>query len=89
MSRADDDSTFTAEDAIRVQRELRGALGLADEVFPIQAFIGMISDEIEQFRLAGKSDADVARVIEATIGRTIGPESIARYYAPPQARNHA
>lgn len=79
-------TTFSAEDAVAVQRELRRSLGLAAETFPLPAFIGMISDEIEQFRGAGRSDDDVVAVIKGTLGRDIAAQEIAEHYAPPEAR---
>jgi hypothetical protein len=81
-----DDQSFSVSEAVAVQRELRRSLGLADEAFPIPAFVGMISDEIEQFRAAGKSDADVAEVIKTVVGREVSAETIARFYAPPEQR---
>ncbi len=79
-------TTFSSQEAVAVQRELRGSLGLGPEAFPLPAFIGMISDEIEQFRSAGRSDADIAAVIKNTIGRDVAPSDIAEFYAPPDAR---
>ncbi len=78
---------FSAQEAITVQREMRRALGLAAETFPLPAFIGMISDEIEQFRAVGRSDADVAALIRATTGREVDPADIAKFYASPAARD--
>ena len=83
----DDDQTFSVEDAVTVQRELRRSLGLGAETFPLPAFVGMISDEIEQFRAAGKSDADVAAVIKTVSGRDVSPDDLARFYAPPEERH--
>lgn len=77
---------FSAQEAVAVQREMRRALGLDAETFPLPAFVGMISDEIEQLRAAGRSDADIAQMIKTTIGRDIDPAVIAAHYAPPEAR---
>jgi hypothetical protein len=77
---------FSAQEAVAVQLELRRALGLGPEAFPLPAFIGMISDEIEQLREAGRSDADIAGMISTTIGRDVAALDVARFYAPPQAR---
>lgn len=83
----DDEQTFSAQDAVAVQRELRRSLGLEAERFPLPAFVGMISDEIEQFRAAGKSDADVAAVIKSTVGREVSPDILAQFYASPEERH--
>ena len=42
--------TYSLEQAIRAQKALRDAAGLSPEMFPVQAFVGMISDEIEKLR---------------------------------------
>lgn len=78
--------SFSAQDAVAVQRELRRSLGLGAEAFPLPAFVGMISDEIEQLRAAGRSDADIAALIKTTIGRDFDPADIARFYAGPEER---
>jgi hypothetical protein len=82
----DAETQFSAQEAVAVQRELRRSLGLEAETFPLPAFIGMISDEIEQLRAGGRSDADIAALIKTTIGREIEPQAIARFYAEPDAR---
>lgn len=79
--------TFTAEEGFKVQKQMRDALGLGPEAFPLAAFVGMISDEIEQLRAAGKSDADIAAMVNDTIGKTIRPEDIAAHYATPEQRH--
>ncbi len=79
-------STFSAQEAVAVQRELRRALGLGAETFPLPAFIGMISDEIEQFRAGGRSDADIAALIKSTVGRDVDAADIGKFYASPEAR---
>lgn len=82
----DRQTTFSAHEAVAVQEELRRSLALAPEQFPLPAFIGMISDEIDQFRDAGRSDADIVALIKSTIGRDVTLGDIKRFYAPPQAR---
>ena len=52
----------------------------------MQAFIGMISDEIEQLRAKGRSDAVIATLVSKATGKTIDAETIARFYATPEAR---
>lgn len=79
--------TFSAEQAVAVQRALRHRLGLADERFPLPAFIGMISDEIEQMRAVGHDDSAICAVIEESTGQRLMPEDLARHYASPEARH--
>lgn len=78
--------TFSAQEAVVVQRELRRSLGLEEEKFPLPAFVGMISDEIEQFRLAGRSDDEITELIKSTTGRDVAVSALQKYYAPPGAR---
>ncbi len=86
MSDLEANQTFSAEEAVRVQRELRRSLGLAEEEFPLPAFIGMISDEIEDLRKAGRSETEIAGMIHHLTGKPVRVEDLARFYAPPEAR---
>ncbi len=81
-----DGDEFTAQDAVATKRALRQSLGLGPETFPSPAFIGMISDEIEQLRTSGRSDEHIAATIKEAIGRDVSPADIAAHYAPPEAR---
>ena len=58
------DDSFTLDESIAAQKALRASLVLKEEVFEHAEFVGMISDEIEQHRKAGKSDQDIAAIIE-------------------------
>jgi hypothetical protein len=80
------DPTFTADQAVATQRALRAALNLPDEAFPLPAFIGMISDEIQLLREAGHADQDIIDLINTTTPTTITPADLTRFYAPPEAR---
>ena len=75
------------QDALDAQKALREAAGLGPEVFPIQAFVGMISDEVETLRKAGKSDAEIVSLIESHSSIRITPQEIAENYASPQDRH--
>ena len=86
MSELMGDPEFTAEQAVQAQRELRRALGLEAERFPLAAFVGMISDEIEQMRDAGRSDAEISRIVADASGTRIEADDLSRFYAPPEAR---
>lgn len=80
------DETFTAEEAVVAQRDLRHAIGLKSEQFSLPAFVGMISDEIEQLRSAGRDDQYIANTIREAIGRDVSAKDIATYYATPDER---
>jgi len=81
--------TYPVEQAVRAQNALREAAGLGPEMFPIQAFVGMISDEIEQLRAQGKTDADIATLIAAHSGIEITASEIAENYASPEDRRQS
>lgn len=79
--------TFPIEEALRAQKALRDAAGLAPEMFPVEAFVGMVSDEIEQLRAQGKSDEDIADLIRSKSNIEISAVDIAENYAPPEQRH--
>ena len=77
-------------EAIKAQSALRSAAGLAPEQFPIPAFIGMISDEIETLRSQGKTDQQIAAIVRDSSNISVTAEDISDHYATPQqrARHH-
>jgi hypothetical protein len=78
---------YSLEEALKAQSALRSAAGLSPERFPIEAFVGMISDEIESLRALGKSDDQIAAIIRAGSKVEITSDEIAANYAPPEARH--
>lgn len=78
---------YPVEEAIKGQKSLRHAAGLEPEQFPIQAFVGMISDEIESLRECGKSDDEIASIIRRNSSIEISAAEIAENYAPPEERH--
>ena len=79
--------TYPIEEALKAQRALRKAAGLGEEQFPIEAFVGMISDEVEALRRTGKSDAEIARMIESNSNIRISAQDISDNYAEPEQRH--
>ena len=79
--------TYPLQEALKAQSALRNAAGLAPEQFPIQAFVGMISDEIETLRSQGKTDDQIADLIRKNSNVEITPEEIAENYASPEERH--
>ena len=63
------------------------AAKLPPEQFPIEAFVGMISDEIEALRKQGKSDDEIARVVRENSKIQVSGTDISRNYAPPEERH--
>ena len=79
--------TYPLEEALKAQKSLRDAAGLAPEQFPIPAFVGMISDEIDSLRRRGKSDDDIAAIIRQNSAIHITAAEIAENYAPAAERH--
>ena len=78
---------YPVEEAIKAQKSLREAAGLGPEQFPVQAFVGMISDEIESLRKRGKSDEEIASIIRQSSAIAISAAEIAENYAAPEDRH--
>jgi hypothetical protein len=77
---------YTLDEALKAQTALRAQAGLGPEMFPLEAFVGMISDEIESLRKCGKSDDEIAAVIQSNSSIKITASEIAEYYASPEQR---
>ncbi len=78
---------YPVEEAVRAQKALRQLAGLGPEMFPIQAFVGMISDEVETLRTRGLTDEDIATAIRQNSHIQITAAEIAENYASPQQRH--
>lgn len=78
--------TVLLPQALAAQQALRASLGLPDERFPLPAFIGMVSDEIEQARAAGRDDASIAALLASASGAPVSADDVSRFYAPPERR---
>ena len=87
MSHDNAPKSYPIEEALRAQKALRQQAGLGPELFPIEAFVGMISDEIETLRSKGHSDEDIARTISSNSKIEITAEEIAANYASPAERH--
>ncbi len=79
--------TYPVQEAVRAQEALREFGGQAPEQFPIQAFVGMISDEIEHLRKLGHSDEKIAEVITSHSKIQISASELAENYASPEERH--
>jgi hypothetical protein len=78
--------TYPLEEALQAQKALRELAGMAPEQFPLEAFVGMVSDEIEHLRRLGHSDEEIAAVISRSSKIEITAAEIAENYASPEAR---
>jgi hypothetical protein len=81
--------TYSVEQAIQAQKALRHAAGLGPEMFPIQAFVGMISDEIQELRAQGKTDHEIAALISANSTIEISASELSENYASPEQRRQS
>lgn len=79
---------ITLHAALEAQKALRHAANLGEESFPLEAFVGMVSDEIEQLRILGRSDEQIASIIRNSSSVQITAAEIAAHYAPPERRGH-
>ena len=87
MSNPEHEKAYSLQEALRAQGALRKLAGLEPEMFPIQAFVGMISDEVEILRQKGHSDEQIAMVIQDNSNIAITAEEVADYYASPEERH--
>jgi hypothetical protein len=78
---------YPVEEAVKAQKALRTAAGLGPEMFPLQALVGMISDEIDLLRQCGKSDEQIAALVCQNSSIRIRAEEITQYYASPEDRH--
>ncbi|MBB5342547.1 hypothetical protein [Tunturibacter empetritectus] len=79
--------SYPVEEAIRAQSALRKLAELGPEMFPIQSFVGMISDEIETLRNRGHTDQEIAETITSNSKIDIKASDIAAHYASPEDRH--
>ncbi len=87
MNEKPQSKTYPIEEALRAQKALRHKAGLPPEQFPVEAFVGMISDEVETLRKQGRSDEEIAKTISANSRIEISAAEIAANYASPEERH--
>ena len=79
--------TFSLGEALRAQKALRTAAGLGEEAFPVQAFVGMISDEIEALRKTGRTDEDIVALIQNSSDIRLSADELRDNYASQDERD--
>ena len=80
------DQSYPLAEALKALEALRAAANLPPEQFPLPAFVGMVSDEIEALRAAGRSDQQIAHLIQQSSAIRITPAQIAEHFANPEER---
>lgn len=79
---------YSVEEAVKAQRSLRDAAGLPPQQFPVQAFVGMISDEVESLRTRGRTDEEIVAMIRSSSSIEISVAELVENYASPEERGH-
>ena len=69
-------SVVDVSSAVEAQRTWRACRGLTPRVFPIQALIELLIDDIRSMRAEGRSDAQICQIILTATARRIRPEDI-------------
>ena len=87
MTSESQEKTYPIEEALRAQKALRQLAGLGQEQFPLSAFIGMVSDEIEILRRQGHTDQQIADAICRYSRISVTADEIASNYASPDERH--
>ncbi len=87
MSGTQNEKAYSLQEALRAQQALRALAGLQPELFPVRAFVGMISDEIETLREKGHTDQQIADTIRNNSSIAISAQEVADFYAPPELRH--
>ena len=62
--------------AVELQRRWRACRGLTPRVFPIQALLELLIDDIRAMRKQGRTDAQICGIIEQATARHIRPQDI-------------
>ena len=79
---------YSIGEALRAQSALREVAGLAPEMFSVQAFVGMISDEIDAMRGLSYSDAEIAEKICGSSAIAVTGDDIRNFYASRSERGY-
>ena len=77
---------FPVEEAVRAHKALREAAGLGPEMFPVAAFVGMISDEVQTLRERGFTDAQIVDLVKRHSAIELEETELRAQYATPEER---
>jgi CheY-like chemotaxis protein len=69
---------FTMVEAVSAQQALRDAMTLGPELLSIDAFLGMLGDEIDQLRRLGETDARIAQRLSDATGKPVPVAALGR-----------
>lgn len=71
-----DDAQFSGDDVVAARTALRAALGLAPQALSTAAFADALRDEIDQLRRLGRTGEEIAELLSAAVGRTLGADAV-------------
>lgn len=77
---------YSLGESLKALHALREAAGMAPEEFPVEAFVGMISDEVEALRGLGRTDEEIVGLIRESSGIEITAGELRENYASPEER---
>ncbi|MDX2266081.1 MAG: hypothetical protein NW215_14065 [Hyphomicrobiales bacterium] len=80
------ETMFTLADFLTAQKALRDASGAEEETFNIEELIGMASDEIEMLKDQGKSDDEIAALMQKATGKPVTGAEVKEHYLTPEER---
>lgn len=82
-----DETTFSLGEALAAQKALREAAGADEEVFDLADVIGMVSEEIDMLKDQGRSEQDIAAMIQKATGKPITGADVQKFYVPADERD--
>jgi hypothetical protein len=82
-----DETTFSLAEALAAQKALRDAAGAEEEVFDLADVIGMVSDEVDMLKEQGRSDADIAALLQKSTGKAVTAADVQNFYVPTDERD--
>lgn len=74
-----DVTEFKLDEALAAQKALRDSLAMPEELFPVEDFVRMISDEIVASREAGRDDQTIVDLVKQVTGKTITVDEIEQH----------
>ena len=80
-------TTFSLAEALAAQKALRDAAGAEEEVFELADVIGMVSDEVDMLKEQGRSDAEIAALVQKATGKPVTASDVEQYYVPADERD--
>jgi hypothetical protein len=80
------EAMFTLAEALAAQKALREAGGGKEETFELGDIIAMASDEIEVLQEQGKTNSEIAAIVQGAIGKPVTGKDVEENYIGPDDR---